>query len=158
MGAETSSPRTCKFISCNYHLFKHLINYQLFVLSYVGIGTSIGHPFDIPILLRSLAVGLAILDEDDLPMSFDIDFLTTLDTNLAEQNSLCKIVQKYECAWWKERKPRSLEGAVIFDISSVDICLETHIQQTIGHLSDNINLEARPTTSTTSARPTSPTS
>jgi hypothetical protein len=129
-----------------------LINYQLFVLSYVGIGTSIGHPFDIPILLRSLAVGLAILDEDDLPMSFDIDFLTTLDTNLAEQNSLCKIVQKYECAWWKERKARSLEGTVIFDLSSVDICLETHFAQTIGRHSDN--LQGSPTTSTSSARPT----
>ena len=131
----------------------NLNNIQLFVLSYIGIGTSIGQPLKVPILLRSLAVGLASLDEKDLPVSFDIDFLMTLDTDPAEQNSICKLVQTYECAWWKARKPRDLDHAVILDKSTLNICLETHINQTPSPHSDNVQSQDGPGKSTTSHTP-----
>jgi hypothetical protein len=114
------------------------------VLSYVGLGTSIGQPLEVPILLRSLATGLAILDEDQLPVSFGPDFLMTLDTNLAEQNSFCKIVQIYECDWWNQRKPPDLDRAHIFNKTSLDSCLQTHINQCL-------SVNVQPQTSTTSA-------
>jgi hypothetical protein len=120
------------------------------VLSLVGVGTSIGRPLDVPIILRSLAVSLACSDKDELPVSFDYDFLVTLDTDLAEQNTLCRLVKNYECAWWKERKPRTIDLVEILDEASLEKCLDTHIVQTTKPaeiISDPVPTESSTTTS-----------
>ena len=107
-----------------------LIIKKMFVLSYAGIGTSIGQPMEVPIILRSLAVGFATLEERELPVTFDNDFMLTLDTNLAEQNRACRMVRNYKCQWWTARKPRDLDLASILDKSTLDECLDTHDTQT----------------------------
>lgn len=106
-----------------------MLFWQDFVLSYIGLGSSIGLSLKIPIIVRSLAGSFALLEEADLPIGFDLDFITTLDTDLAEQDPMCKIMDKYECAWWTQRKPRNLDSADVLDRSSFDKCLQTHLNQ-----------------------------
>jgi hypothetical protein len=89
--------------------------FQLFVLSYLGIGASFVQPLFVPIIVRSLAQSFARLDEDQLPIGVDFDFLSLLDSNLSQQHTICKIVNKYECQWWTITKVRSLKSAEILD-------------------------------------------
>lgn len=116
------------------------------MLSFVGIGTSFGHPLDVPIVLRSLAASMAILEENDLPMGLDRDFLMTLDSDLSFQNPICQIVDEYDCAWWNGRKPRSLDLAKVMDRSSVFDCLEKHENQLIGNIEPIYDISALPKT------------
>jgi hypothetical protein len=83
-------------------------------------------------LVRSLAVSIATLDEDKLPLSFDYDFMMTLDTNLSEQDKICAMADVYECAWWNMTNPKSLDLAEILDKSSLEKCLDTHMKQIVG--------------------------
>jgi hypothetical protein len=99
------------------------------VLSRIGIATSIGHTLQVPIIVRSLADSIALLDEDDLPLAFDLDFKLMLDVDPSFQHSLCKLVDVYSSAWWKRNKPRSLDLADILEVSSFKRCLETHKHQ-----------------------------
>jgi hypothetical protein len=84
---------------------------------------------EIPIILRSLALSIATLNEVDLPLPFDIDFLMTLDSDLSLQNNICQIVEKYECAWWNSTRPWSYDQAKILDNSSLEKCLQAHLKQ-----------------------------
>ena len=103
---------------------------MLYVLSYVGICTSTGQVLEIPILLRSLAASIGTIDEDQLSLAFDYDFLMMLDADLSEQHHIyCRIVDNYECAWWKGRKPRSLDLTQVLDRSTLAQCLATHRDQ-----------------------------
>lgn len=86
-----------------------------------------------PIIVRSLAESFSTLEEDQLPIGMASDFLLTLDLDLTFQNSGCRIVDEYECAWWKGRKPRTLDGVKILDSSSMKICIEKHHGQTLGN-------------------------
>ncbi|KAF8801050.1 hypothetical protein BYT27DRAFT_7216408 [Phlegmacium glaucopus] len=51
----------------------------LFVLSYVGIASTLGQAIEIPIIVRSLADSIRLLHEDALPLSMDPGFLAILD-------------------------------------------------------------------------------
>ena len=99
------------------------------MLRYVGIGVSLGHPLTVPILIRSLADSMGHLDETELPIPIDDDFLSLLDSDLAEQNYVCSLVEKYECAWWIGRKPRNLDLADTMKWSSMGRCVEIHLKQ-----------------------------
>jgi len=89
----------------------------------------------VPILLRSLAVKFATLNEHDLPVSVDIDFLMTLDTDIPSQNYYCRLVDKYEYAWWMSRKePQSLDEVEILDKYSMAKCIQTHKEQIDGNV------------------------
>jgi hypothetical protein len=123
------------------------------VLSHVGIGFAIGQPLVVPILVRSLAVSIATRDEDELPLSFDYDFLMTMDSNLSKQNEKCGMVDIYECAWWNVINPPSLDLAEILDKSTLEKCLDCHMKQIVGPvktITEAISPLATPATSTTS--------
>jgi hypothetical protein len=99
------------------------------VLSYIGFSTSIGHTLQVPIIVRSLADSIALLDEDDLPLPFDLDFKIMLDVDPSFQHRLCQLVDVYSSAWWKRNKPRTLDLADILDASSFRRLLDTHKEQ-----------------------------
>jgi len=92
---------------------------------------------------------MALLDEDDLPLAFDLDFKMMLDVDPSFQHRLCQLVDVYSSAWWKRNMPRSLDLAELLDASSFKRCLETHKKQ----LAD-----PEDTTSVIPPIPTSPTS
>jgi hypothetical protein len=121
------------------------------VLSYVGICTSTGQALEIPILLRSLAACMGTIDEDQLSLTFDHDFLMTLDADLTEQHIYCRMVDNYECAWWNGRKPRSLNLAQVLDRSSLARCLAAHRDQIQQPFSTNSFSPATPATPATSS-------
>lgn len=79
-----------------------------------------------PINIRSLADSIAMLHEDQLPVTFDTDFLIMLDVDVCDNDNNSRVVNRYECEWWKGRKPRSLDLVEILDASSVSKCLEVH--------------------------------
>jgi hypothetical protein len=63
---------------------------------------------------------------------------------LSEQHPLCQIVDEYECAWWKGRKPRSLDSVVTLDHSSFENCIEKHIIQIPEHIEPTSDISAMP--------------
>ena len=66
-----------------------LINSKLFILSYIGVATSIGQIIHVPIIVRSLANSMALLHESQLPISFDSDFLLMLDIDMSDKDNKC---------------------------------------------------------------------
>ncbi|KAF8811073.1 hypothetical protein BYT27DRAFT_7253203 [Phlegmacium glaucopus] len=98
----------------------------LVILSYVGISSAIGQTVDVPIIVRSLADSMAMLQGNDLPIPFDPEFLTMLDIGAHDKDNKSRVVTKYEYAWWNGRKPRSLAMAEILDHSSIQKCLDLH--------------------------------
>ena len=126
------------------------------MLSYVGICTSTGQPLEIPILLRSLAACIGTVDEDELSLTFDYDFLMMLDADLSEQHIYCRIVDNYECAWWNGRKPRSLDLAQVLNRSSLARCLATHRDQIKRPFSTHSFPQTTPAIPATPATPATP--
>ena len=122
---------------------------KLFVMSLIGIATSIGQSMDVPILIRSLASSIGSLNEEILSLSFDPDFLLTLDSDLSEQHKTCQIVQQYQSSWWTVKKPRNLDWADVLNISSLERCLRTHREQITGL----VDTSARPGKHTTFPSP-----
>ena len=114
------------FLSLYLHILTTL---QQFVLSYVGVASSIGLAVELPIILRSLADSLALVDEKMLPLNFDQDFLLMLDIGAHNDDNDSQVVKKYERSWWIGKKPRNLDLIEILDKSSITRCLETHQHQ-----------------------------
>jgi hypothetical protein len=102
------------------------------VLSYVGVATSIGQVVEVPLIVRSLAESIATLQEDQLPVGFDYDFMLSLDADLSVQDSRCRLVENYHNDWWNRRKPRMLEMASVLDSRTMDRCLEKHVVEVFG--------------------------
>ena len=81
------------------------MSFQLFIMTYVGIATSLGLVIEVLMVLQSLSVSLAAAPNADLPIPFDLGFIAMLDSgnNDSEFN---RIVKSYAMAWWKgARKP-----------------------------------------------------
>ena len=97
-----------------------------------------------PIIVRSLAESFATLDEDQLPIGMNRDFMLTLDSDLAEQNSHCRRVDKYENNWWIRSKQKDLDSVKVMDRSSMDRCLETHFEQLFGARQTPFDIAAMP--------------
>ena len=72
------------------------------------------------IIIWSLADSISMLREDQLPISFNPDFLMMLDIDMSDKDNKSRIVNQYERAWWNGRKPQQL------DLSSIDRCLNFH--------------------------------
>ncbi|KAF8814635.1 hypothetical protein BYT27DRAFT_7081820, partial [Phlegmacium glaucopus] len=98
----------------------------LFTLSYVGISVAVGHPIDIPIILRSLADSIGLLHENALLLSFDANFLATLDIGAHEKDHKSQVVSDYEHCWWSGQKPRNLDTVKILDAPSLESSPMTH--------------------------------
>ncbi|KAF8809697.1 hypothetical protein BYT27DRAFT_7093990, partial [Phlegmacium glaucopus] len=101
----------------------------LFVLSYIGISTTLGKAIEIPIIMRSLANSMGLLHEDALPLIMDPSFLATLDMGAHEKESKSKIVSEYEHQWWSSQKPRDLGTVKILNKSTVQECLNHYREQ-----------------------------
>lgn len=83
-----------------------------------------GQILDLPIIIRSLADSMAMLNEDDLPIKFHPEFLLTLDTG--DQHSIASPVTKYERTWWNRRKPKSISSVPILDSSCIKEALKDY--------------------------------
>jgi hypothetical protein len=93
------------------------------------MASAVGQIVDVPIIIRSLAESIGMLQQDDLPIPFHPDFLMTLDIGAHETVNNSGVVGKYELSWWAGRKPRSLDLAQILDLSNIIDCLDTHKKQ-----------------------------
>jgi hypothetical protein len=92
----------------------------------VGLASAIGQTVDVPVIIRSLADSMAMLQQEDFPIPFHPEFLATLDVGAHGKDNRSRVVSKYERAWWNGRKPRSLANANILDRSSLEKCLDIH--------------------------------
>jgi len=68
---------------------------------------------------------LALADVSVLPLSFEPDLLATLDIGI-DDDSKCRRVPTYHCAWWLAWKPRNLDSVDVMDRLRIDKCLEAH--------------------------------
>jgi hypothetical protein len=106
-----------------------LIEGQLYVLSFVGIGSAIGQTLEIPIILRSLADSLAQVSEDDLPIPLDPGFLALLDDDPHDKLDKSRVVGQYDCAWWSGRRPQDLSTVEVLSEKTLMRCLAFHREQ-----------------------------
>jgi hypothetical protein len=97
----------------------------MYVISWIGIGNSIGLMIDVLILLRSLADSLADVNLDHLPLGFHPSLLAFLDDSVAS-DSPSHLVESYACDWWHQKADPA--PSRIFGINTLDECLD-HYQQ-----------------------------
>jgi hypothetical protein len=97
----------------------------MYVMSWVGIATTIGLVIKVPILVRSLADSLADVNLNHLPLGFHPSLLAALDDGVATE-SPSHLVQSYACDWWRHN--RELATAGIFGIDTLDECLDRYRQ------------------------------
>jgi hypothetical protein len=98
-------------------------------LSFVGIATSLGLPVEIPIIIRSLADCMALVNPDLLPLTFEASFKDTLDIGAHNNDNKSKVVDKYELSWWSGRKPRNIDNVEVLKGSTLQKCLDHYKQQ-----------------------------
>ena len=61
-------------------------------MSFVGIGTSLGMPVEIPIIIHSLADCLEMVNDEILPLPFNTKFLATLDIGAHDKKNKVKLL------------------------------------------------------------------
>ncbi|KAF8238553.1 hypothetical protein L208DRAFT_1241730 [Tricholoma matsutake] len=97
----------------------------MYVMFWIGIGTSIGLMIDVPILLWSLADSLADVNYDHLPLGFHPSLSALLDDGVAS-DSPSHLVESYACDWWCHKTEPA--PARIFGIDTLDECLDHYRQ------------------------------
>ena len=106
-----------------------LIVIKLFVMSFIGIATSLGQPVDIPIILRSLADSIALVDGNDRMPVLSAGFLSMLDIGAHNKDNKCRVVGAYNIDWWSGRKPRNCDDVEVLNSSNVQYCLDHYGRQ-----------------------------
>jgi hypothetical protein len=97
----------------------------MYVMSWVGIATTIGLVIEVPILVRSLADSLADVNLDHLPLGFHPSLLAALDDGVGTE-SPSRLVDSYACDWWRHNREPATGG--IFGIDTLDECLDRYRQ------------------------------
>lgn len=69
-------------------------------MTYVGLAASASVYLEIPIVLRSLATSFGHLPEDDLPIEFDIGFISLLEIGTRPTDPF-SLISSYKQPWWK---------------------------------------------------------
>jgi len=100
-----------------------IMSFQLFIMSYVGIATSLGLVIEVPMVLRSLSVSLAAVPDDDLPIPFDLGLIAMLDSG-TNDSEFGRIVKSYALAWWKGTRKPANRGTLA--ANTLEKCLEQH--------------------------------
>jgi hypothetical protein len=101
----------------------------MYVMSWVGIATTISLVIEVPILVRSLAD----INLNHLPLGFHPSLLAALNNGVTTE-SPSRLVQSYACDWW--RHDRELAAVGIFGIDTLDECLDCyrrHVPPTTSH-------------------------
>ncbi|KAF8157791.1 hypothetical protein BJ912DRAFT_1070078 [Pholiota molesta] len=75
----------------------------LFIMSYVGLATSIGLVVDVPFVVRSLGDSLGMLNEPSLPLVVEVGFIDTLAAG-TNSEQFGRVVESYVSEWWAEDK------------------------------------------------------
>ena len=123
MDAEDSVFRACKMTSGL--IIGHSKISQMYVMSWVGIGTTIGLVMDVPILLRSLADSLAEVNVNHLPLGFHPSLVAALDDGVATECP-SRLVHSYVCDWWRHDQEPGPGG--ILGMDTLDECLDSYRQ------------------------------
>jgi len=108
------------------------MSFQLFIMSYVGMATSLGLVVEVPMVLRSLSVSLAAVPNANLPIPFDLGLIAMLDSG-TNDSDFSRIVKSYALAWWKGTR-RPTDGGTL-TAKTLERCLEQHrlgLLETVG--------------------------
>lgn len=89
-------------------------------MSYVGLAASASVYLEIPIVLRSLAVSLGHRREEDLPIEFDLGFISLLEIGTRPTDRF-SLVRSYKQPWWKGCQTSKKMGIVTAET------LESHL-------------------------------
>lgn len=111
----------------------------MYVMSCIGIATSIGLMIELPIILRSLADSLADVNLDHLPLGLHPSLLALLDDGVAS-DSPSRLVDSYACDWWSHKAEPATRG--IFGIDTLDECLD-HYRQWVSIPVDSIPVDCQ---------------
>ena len=97
----------------------------MYIMSWVGIATTISLVIDVPILLWSLADSLADVNLDHLPLGFHPSLLAALDDGVATE-SPSRLVDSYACDWWRHNTEPA--AGQILGTNTLDECLNSYRQ------------------------------
>ena len=117
-------------ISTKRYLHPYLFKIsQLTVLCYIGMATAMGLNFDIPIVMRSLAMLLFSQNGMKLPIPFDFGFIAMLEVGMND-NQMDKVVHSYAHDWWNDRTRTKIPPySAMFTTGTMDVCLAHHRKQ-----------------------------
>ena len=123
LGPNTSASWACElFCVSNFQMFD-ANPYKDFILSIIGIASTLGLPLVISIIIRTL-VGTISLDEGKkATLSIDHTFLDMLDAGDH------KMVEAYELQWWTGRKLGNIDTFEVLKASSLEKCLIHYLSQ-----------------------------
>jgi hypothetical protein len=94
-------------------------------MSQIGLATSIGLVFEVPILLCSLADSLAEVNFNHLPLRFHPSLLAMLDNGVTHELT-SSLVPSYALDWWRHHSKLAADS--IMAIDTLDQCLDHHKQ------------------------------
>jgi len=108
--------------------------------------TAVGRVIDIPLVIRSLLDGLAMLQEDYLPAPFDTDLIQMIEAGTGEGHG--KVVEKYHLQWWSKAKRPGNEW--IMNQENISACVDHYENQLKkeGCSNSHIDIIPNPTSST----------
>ena len=113
-------------------LFTYLHIYtftKLTIMCFVGIAMAIGQIFDIPIVLRSLAMSLSSNCRVKLPIPFNLGFVAMLEVG-TNGNQMDRVVDSYAHDWWNDRTRTTVpKFQNMFTTETVVKCLAHHRKQ-----------------------------
>jgi len=100
-----------------------IMSFQLFIMSYVGMATSLGLVVEVPMVLRSLSISLAAVPNANLPIPFDLGLIAMLDSG-TNDSDFSRIVKSYALAWWKGTHRPADSGTLT--AKTLERCLKQH--------------------------------
>ena len=93
------------------------------------MATAMGLNFDIPIVVRSLAMSLFSQNGMKLPIPFDFGFIAMLEVG-TNDNQMDKVVHSYAHDWWNDRTRTKIPPySAMFTMGTMDMCLAHHQKQ-----------------------------
>ncbi|KIM39385.1 hypothetical protein M413DRAFT_29535 [Hebeloma cylindrosporum] len=94
-----------------------------FIMSYVGIATTMGLVVEVPIVLRSLAVSLGPVPTDELPIPFDLGFIALLEVG-TNCDQFGRVVNSYRLNWWDNTRSPAEHRRLT--AQTLEACLQHH--------------------------------
>ena len=95
-------------------------------MCYISMATAMGLNFDIPIVVRSLAMSLFSQNRMKLPIPFDFGFIAMLEVGMND-NQMDKVVHSYAHDWWNDCTRMKIPPySAMFTTGTMDVCLAHH--------------------------------
>lgn len=135
LDAKLSQRQTGLWISLELSIHCLKLSGQVFIISYVGIATSLNLVVKVLIIVRSLSLFLLAVSDAELPIPFNLGFITMLNSGSSDP-SYAQIVKSYALPWWQGTHQPANGGTLTS--GTLDKCLEHHCLDLVAMTSEDL--------------------